>query len=507
MGALVNGVFLVALCLSIFLEAISRLVEPKEVSNPVLVLTVGTAGLIFNVLGLFLFHEHSHSHGDRQEQPHAGTDNVSAAEQGNNQTEVDSQTMADDGSNVADVLPQSTVGSWRKSAGENSAGRGEDQPKSARGLDDESTAVNSESSIQARKPISIGSSRHHRHSNGSRSSFANPEDINVHPAAFRSHFIAASASRLEAIESATGSESEAEDSQPKKELTDEELTDEEPTESTPLVKKSISNSSKMDTQSSAKSGKPKRGDQHEGHSHTRPKGRVHNHGDLNMRGIFLHVMGDALGNLGVIGSALIIWLTDYSWRFYADPAISLILTVIILGSAIPLCKAASRVLLQAVPEDINVDDIKRDINGLPGVQNCHHLHVWQLSTIKFVASLHIKVICDFRGGGAAKYMALAREVNKCLHEHGIHSSTIQPEFLDSSHQQAPRSTSDNNDSETNGVDGRRETESGHASGRETRRSEVEACLMECGDGCDEQGQCCAPSSIQDDHHEERHPDR
>ncbi|MCJ1464036.1 hypothetical protein MMC07_002646 [Pseudocyphellaria aurata] len=510
LGALVNGVFLVALCLSIFLEGISRLVEPKEVSKPVLVLKVGVAGFIFNILGLFLFHEHGHSHGDREEQPHAGADKVSAAEQGNSRMEVDTQTTADDGGNVAGFLPHSTVGSRRKLAGtirttgENSAGLGNDQPKSTREDDDESTAVNSESSIPARK----ANSRHHRHSNGSRSSFANPEDIKVHPATFRSHFIAASESRLEAIESETGSESEAENSPPKKNLLDEEPTEEGPTESTPLLKNSTGDSSKMDPQSSAKSGKLKRGDQHEGHSHTQPKERNHNHGDLNMRGIFLHVMGDALGNLGVIGSALIIWLTDYWWRFYADPAISLVLTGIILHSAIPLCKAASRVVLQAVPDDINVDDIKRDINRLQGVQNCHHLHVWQLSNVKLIASLHIKVNCDIRGSGSAMYMALAREVNKCLHAHGIHSSTIQPEFLESIPPQAPRSTSENNDSETNGVDSRRVIKTGDAGGGEARGGQVEACLMECGDGCDEQGQCCAPSSIQDDdHNEDSHPDR
>src|SRR2546421_1907549 len=64
LGALINGVFLIALCLSIFLEAIQRFVTPQRVSNPKLVLIVGCVGLAFNVLGLFLFHEHGHSHGD-----------------------------------------------------------------------------------------------------------------------------------------------------------------------------------------------------------------------------------------------------------------------------------------------------------------------------------------------------------------------------------------------------------------------------------------------------------
>lgn len=496
MGALVNGVFLVALCLSIFLDAISRFVEPQNVSNPKLVLRVGLAGLLSNIGGLVLFHDHGHSHGNQQEQLRAGSDGVSAAEQGNSQ-DVRTLTMADDGGNVADVLPKAAIGGLQKAArttktaSESSAGRGKDQSRSTGGGDD-TTAVNS-------KAASIGSSRHHRHTSGSRPSFGNTEDMNVLPAWLRSGYIAASADTLENIDSATGSEPEAKKS-------DEEGAS---TENSPLLKKSTSESSK-DTHSSAESGKVKTCRQfgHEGHSHTQPKGgdlESHSHGDLNMRGIFLHVMGDALGNLGVIGSALFIWLTDYWWRMYIDPAVSLIITVIILCSAIPLCKAASRILLQAVPTDINVDDIKDDINSLDGVQNCHDLHVWQLSDTKLIASLHIGVNFGFKGEESAKYMDLARAVKQCLHAHGIHSSTIQPEFLNNSGEQSPRSTSVNDVSHTNGPNrrkGRMKTKSGDTSREEAMGSEAKACLLECGDECDERGQCCAPSSVEGNGHDE-----
>lgn len=63
LGALVNGVFLVALCVSIFLEAIQRLVEPQEVKNGKLVCIVGCLGLLSNIIGLVLFHDHSHGPG------------------------------------------------------------------------------------------------------------------------------------------------------------------------------------------------------------------------------------------------------------------------------------------------------------------------------------------------------------------------------------------------------------------------------------------------------------
>ena len=62
----------------------------------------------------------------------------------------------------------------------------------------------------------------------------------------------------------------------------------------------------------------------------------HSHGSMNMRALLLHVMGDALGNIGVIVTGLIIWLTTWSGRSYLDPAVSLVITTIIFTSALPL---------------------------------------------------------------------------------------------------------------------------------------------------------------------------
>lgn len=63
LGALINAVFLIALCFTIFIEAIQRLIEPPTISNAQLILIVGGLGLASNIAGLFIFHEHGHSHG------------------------------------------------------------------------------------------------------------------------------------------------------------------------------------------------------------------------------------------------------------------------------------------------------------------------------------------------------------------------------------------------------------------------------------------------------------
>lgn len=506
LGALVNGVFLVALCLSIFLEAIQRIVEPQTVSNPKLVLIVGCCGLVSNILGLFLFHEHGHSHGGGHGHSHGGADKVTAAEEGHNHSVggEHSQVIADEGGNVADVLPQSTIGGWPKS-GNTPRDGSEDQPsRSSRGFtpsdEDDSTVKGSTSPLSMRKSRATSTRRRHRQSSGgSRNRYSSVDDIHIHPASFRQDIIAQS--RLEDIESREGSESGGEEA-----IDDGEQA---PTESSPLLRHAKSNGSAKHADHAGHPHKDRNDDRHDSlhdnHKHNQPKQESsggHSHGDLNMRGVFLHVAGDALGNVGVICAALAIWLTDYFWTPYADPAISLVITLIILGSAIPLCKAASRILLQAVPAGMSVDDIKEDIEELPGILSCHHLHVWQLSDAKVVASLHVQVEFDFKGEGSARYMLLARQVRRCLHAYGIHSSTIQPEFcLDSEHRHTSAQHSENEGF------GSPKPKTGSKGGSQaaSMRSEAEACLLDCGDECDEGGQCCAPSTVEAEmHNEEDH---
>jgi len=72
------------------------------------------------------------------------------------------------------------------------------------------------------------------------------------------------------------------------------------------------------------------------------RGHGHSHaGSMNMRALVLHVIGDALGNVGVIATGLIIWLTEWRFKYYFDPIISLVITLIIFSSALPLGMALS----------------------------------------------------------------------------------------------------------------------------------------------------------------------
>lgn len=146
--------------------------------------------------------------------------------------------------------------------------------------------------------------------------------------------------------------------------------------------------------------------------------------DLGILGVLIHLVGDAINNIGVIIAALIIWLTKSEGRFYADPAVSMWIAIMILASAIPLTKRSGRLLLQSAPPGVKLEDVKHDLESIPGVKGVHELHVWRLDQKKAIASAHVVVSEE----SLATFMEKAQTFSECLHAYGIHSATLQPEL-------------------------------------------------------------------------------
>ncbi|KAL7732299.1 hypothetical protein ACLKA6_018525 [Drosophila palustris] len=152
-------------------------------------------------------------------------------------------------------------------------------------------------------------------------------------------------------------------------------------------------------------------------------GHSHDPGQMNMRGAFLHVLSDALGSVIVIISALVVAYTEWEYRLYIDPALSIVLVALILHSVWPLLRESALILLQTVPTHIQVDAIqKRLLEKVDGVLAVHEFHVWQLAGDRIIASAHI------RCRNLSEYMKIAEKVKEFFHNEGIHSTTIQPEF-------------------------------------------------------------------------------
>ncbi|OQE16760.1 hypothetical protein PENSTE_c023G04454 [Penicillium steckii] len=162
-----------------------------------------------------------------------------------------------------------------------------------------------------------------------------------------------------------------------------------------------------------------------GHSHGHSHGHGHDHGDLGMMGVLLHVLCDAANNLGVIASALVIWLAKYDGRYYADPGVSVGIALMIMISSIPLIRRSGHILLESVPLGIDPSDVQHDLEKVPGVHSVHELHIWSLNQQKTLASVHV-VVSDPSVSG---FLKTARTINECFHAYGIHSATLQPEVL------------------------------------------------------------------------------
>jgi len=270
LGALVNAVFLVALCFSITMESLKRFYEPEAIHDPKLILTVGALGLVVNLLGLCLFHEHGghgHSHGGGHSHDRGTHSHISAL------ATRDGEEEKNDNGNLTSITVQ-----------------GNNEPH--------------------------------------------------------------------------------------------------------------------------------------GHSHKHKDGDTG--GNLNMRGVFLHVMADALGSVVVCISAVIMWQApNWPYTVYVDPALSLFMVMLMMWSVWPLLIESALILLQTVPTHIDIEKLKRKLlENIDGILAVHEFHIWQLAGDRIIASAHIRCL------NLSEYMKIAENVKEFFHNEGIHSTTIQPEFVE-----------------------------------------------------------------------------
>ncbi|KAA0192396.1 hypothetical protein HAZT_HAZT009935, partial [Hyalella azteca] len=246
LGALVNSVFLLALCFSIFVEAIERMYEGKEVlHNPELILYVGVVGLVVNIIGLALLHKHGHGHSHGGGGGHGHSHGGASARRSSRQATINTLVATDDNENDQRLASGGSISIMAAAGG--GAGGGTD------GGDDE---------------------RRTDKKRGKKSSVS-----------------------------------------------------------------------------------------------------------MNMKGAFLHVLSDALGGvLGhvdtgegggefvwsvvVIVSALIVWKTDFVYKSYVDPVLSMLLVLLISYTTWPLLKESALILLQTVPTHIQVRDMHVQVRDM-----------------------------------------------------------------------------------------------------------------------------------------------
>lgn len=113
----------------------------------------------------------------------------------------------------------------------------------------------------------------------------------------------------------------------------------------------------------------------------------HGH-SLNVRGAYLHILGDLLSSVGVIAGGVFMWLTG---QYVVDPIISVGIGGVIVVSAVRLLKESVDVLLEATPVGIDLDEVGEAMVEINGVEGIHDLHIWSLTSGVHALSSHVEV--------------------------------------------------------------------------------------------------------------------
>ncbi|CAF0750622.1 unnamed protein product [Brachionus calyciflorus] len=148
---------------------------------------------------------------------------------------------------------------------------------------------------------------------------------------------------------------------------------------------------------------------------------------MNLKVILLNALGDSLGSIAVILSGFLIkYIPDGSeiqWKLYIDPVLSLLIAIIIMINMVPILKKSSLILLQSVPLDFNVNELKVQILNVQGVSSVSHFYIWALNSEINVASVQIVIQDD-----STDHLEIVQSVKNLLKENLIQISTIEIEF-------------------------------------------------------------------------------
>ena len=112
------------------------------------------------------------------------------------------------------------------------------------------------------------------------------------------------------------------------------------------------------------------------------------HGDVNIRGAFIHMLGDALGSIAIIAGALTIRYTG--WR-QVDPILSILIALLIVWTAWDIIRESLNILLEGLPRGLRLCDVTDAMKATAGVLDVHDLHIWSLGSSAHALSCHVLI--------------------------------------------------------------------------------------------------------------------
>ena len=148
--------------------------------------------------------------------------------------------------------------------------------------------------------------------------------------------------------------------------------------------------------------------------------------DINIRSVFLHMLGDTLSTTAVIGGGAAIAWTGFTW---IDPVLSILIAALILWSSAGIVRESLNILLEGTPRGLRLAEIREAMQLVPGVLNVHDLHVWSLTSQSHALASHITI----GDRPLAEANTILKALNHALeHRFQIHHTTIQVEAIECS---------------------------------------------------------------------------
>ncbi len=147
----------------------------------------------------------------------------------------------------------------------------------------------------------------------------------------------------------------------------------------------------------------------------------HSHASLNIRGAYLHIVGDALSSIGVVFGGIIIIYTGW---YLIDPILSMVISLVIIYGSWSLVRESVDILLESVPAHIDIDTMAEEMTRIKGVREAYHIHVWTITSGVYACSAHVLIDDQLVSGSRD----ITNEIKDLLaRKFNVRHSTIQLE--------------------------------------------------------------------------------
>ncbi|MFA7116598.1 MAG: cation diffusion facilitator family transporter [Bacteroidales bacterium] len=151
------------------------------------------------------------------------------------------------------------------------------------------------------------------------------------------------------------------------------------------------------------------------------KNKKHN---LNVKAAYLHLIGDTMSSVAVILGGLLIWKWNIIW---VDPLITTLVSIYIIYHTWNIIRQTVNILMQKAPADIDIDEIKQEIEKNPDIQDIHHLHIWNLNDNIVHLETHVNLAQNV---DMKKMMEIKANIEDLLHNRfHISHTTLQMEYI------------------------------------------------------------------------------